>query len=189
MTPEMTPDALLEVLSSIDARRWGLKHRIVAKLGRWSEGCEASLNHLAERLHTDRRAVWRHLRQLVDDRVVLELEAGAGSRPAWLAVNPVIAEWRHVPWLPQHHVELVAYRAFHGEPPRAADPTETDVVARPRPAPLAQFAARPRPAPQNQLAARPRPAPQTRGRGGLSARPRPAPQTRGRGAPPGRPQT
>lgn len=133
MPDVMTTDALLEVVSSIDPKRWGSKLAIVAKLGRWPDGTEAGYRDIAEVIGVGERWVWRLVRELVDDHVLELVQAPAGRRPGTYRVNPWIGEWRNVPWT--RPWELVFHRAFalpfHVEPEGQRGAT-TPVVPRSR---------------------------------------------------------
>lgn len=130
MPDVMTTDALLEVVSSIDPKRWGSKLAIVAKLGRWPDGAEAGYRDIAEVIGRQPRYTWRLVQELVADRVLEVVEAPAGRRPGTYRVNPWIGEWRGVPWTrPWELVMRRAFDEFHVEP-QGHRGTTTPVVPR-----------------------------------------------------------
>lgn len=120
----LEPEALLRVLSCIDARQWGARAQVVSAVGCWPRGVLLSGQDLADVVGLKRRRCRELTDQLVATRVLLA-DPGRGRRPSAWRVNPNVREWLDVPW--RIDPETAAYRAlhglFHGEhTPPATDP-------------------------------------------------------------------
>lgn len=116
------PAQLLVVLANIDQSRkrgWQSKARIVSVIGASEDGAlgVATIARAAGGLST--ATVHRLLAELVEDRVLVQVEEGAGRRSARWAVVGDVERWRRVPWLVDPRA--MAWEVFHVAPPRDAN--------------------------------------------------------------------
>lgn len=129
MTEKLMPEnAVLEVLSHIPvAGSWKrpLRRKIVARVGRYPGGIQASRDWWATELGCSTATVAPVFADLVDRKVLVAMAPGKGRRAATYRVNPWIGDWL-VNWAIE--IDAVKYRAFHDIPLLRAD--SVPVVAR-----------------------------------------------------------
>lgn len=112
-SPELVAHAFHHFLDIVDLWRWGRKGEVFKyvaqrQLAEMGEPVGVSYRTAARDLHLDPRATDRWLKALVDDRVLVMVEAGRGRRPAVYRVNPDVDRWRNAPL--RVDVELAMYR-------------------------------------------------------------------------------
>jgi hypothetical protein len=133
MENAMTPLGASIAAASINSRKWGrIRHSVVIVVGQYPEGVELSQRNAERLIAGERRWIHRQLVALVEDRVLEVVELPAGSRGTIYRLNPMLREWRNVPWLTDP--DAVAWRIleaggmFHAEHDRVTNP---DLVTRP----------------------------------------------------------
>lgn len=95
-------------------RKWERRRSVLAIFGRSQLGAEVSSRQLEARGEFSRGWACRVLRELRDDRVLVEVWPASGVRAAAYRINPNIGEWRNVPWTVDD-LRLVVAEVMHVE--------------------------------------------------------------------------